>query len=423
MSRSDRAGAVVSPGVGLRWRRFRWPLAVLLVVLVASVVIGLTGSGSVHGELDPAATDPAGSRALATLLTDRGVPVHRVNGIPEALDRGGELTTLVIPFPNRIPAVQLGRVVDAYPGSRVVLVGPDSDALAALDSRIVPHGTARVTRRDPRCGLPAAGTAGDVDLGGAVYDPVGGTGCYPAAGGSTLVVADRPDGGQLVLLGAGDLMENQRLDHHGNAALGLLLLGAGNSDRSPAGQVVWLMAGPGSAGTEPPGLLDIAPRWMVLAGAQLLLAGVVAAVWRGRRLGPPVTEPLPVVVRAAETVEGRARLYRRAGARDRAAEALRAGALARLVPRLRLGSEPSAAAVVAAVAARTGPAGYDAGELLFGPPPPDEAGLVGLADRLDALVRLTLDPAPPTVTADAPPADPIRSVPDTAHSDVEEGHL
>ena len=156
MSRSDRAGAVVSPGVGLRWRRFRWPLAVLLVVLVASVVIGLTGSGSVHGELDPAATDPAGSRALATLLTDRGVPVHRVNGIPEALDRGGELTTLVIPFPNRIPAVQLGRVVDAYPGSRVVLVGPDSDALAALDSRIVPHGTARVTRRDPRCGLPAA---------------------------------------------------------------------------------------------------------------------------------------------------------------------------------------------------------------------------------------------------------------------------
>ncbi len=79
--------------------------------------------------------------------------------------------------------------------------------------------------------------------------------------------------------------------------------------------------------------------------------------------------------------------------------------------------------MVAAVAARTGPAGYDAGELLFGPPPPDEAGLVGLADRLDALVRLTLDPAPPTVTADAPPADPIRSVPDTAHSDVEEGHL
>ena len=46
---------------------------------------------------------------------------------------------------------------------------------------------------------------------------------------------------------------------------------------------------------------------------------LLLALWRARRLGPVVAEPLPVVVRAAETVEGRARLYRRGGARGQAA--------------------------------------------------------------------------------------------------------
>jgi hypothetical protein len=63
---------------------------------------------------------------------------------------------------------------------------------------------------------------------------------------------------------------------------------------------------------------------------QLLVALGVLALWRGRRLGPVVEEPLPVVVRAAETVEGRSRLYRKAGARDVAAEALRRAAVRRL---------------------------------------------------------------------------------------------
>ena len=56
------------------------------------------------------------------------------------------------------------------------------------------------------------------------------------------------------------------------------------------------------------------------------------ALWRGRRLGPVVDEPLPVVVRAAETTEGRARLYRRAeGARTGPPSSLRAATRPRLL--------------------------------------------------------------------------------------------
>jgi hypothetical protein len=112
-----------------------------------------------------------------------------------------------------------------------------------------------------------------------------------------------------------------------------------------------------------------------------------------------VVEPLPVVVRAAEAVEGRSRLYQRAQARDRAAEALRSGALARMVPRLSIdsfrGAEPSPEAVVAAVASRSGRSDAGVRTVLFGPPPTDDAGLVALADSLDSIVRDTLDPEVP----------------------------
>jgi hypothetical protein len=106
-----------------------------------------------------------------------------------------------------------------------------------------------------------------------------------------------------------------------------------------------------------------------------------------------------VVVRAAEAVDGRSRLYQRAQARDRAAEALRSGALARMVPRLSIdsfrGAEPSPEAVVAAVASRSGRSDAGVRTVLFGPPPTDDAGLVALADSLDSIVRDTLDPEVP----------------------------
>ena len=110
---------------------------------------------------------------------------------------------------------------------------------------------------------------------------------------------------------------------------------------------------------------------------QLAIVVVLLALWRMRRLGPLVTEPLPVVVRACETVEGHGRLYRSRRARDRAAAALRGAALGRIVTRLGLPRQE--------LASRTG---RDSGEIravLFGPVPADEAALVRLAADLDAL--------------------------------------
>ncbi|MDP9220532.1 MAG: hypothetical protein M3P23_08330, partial [Actinomycetota bacterium] len=73
------------------------------------------------------------------------------------------------------------------------------------------------------------------------------------------------------------------------------------------------------------------------------------------------------------------------------ADALRGGARSRLVPFLGLGADPTPAALVSAVAARSGLSPDEAGGLLFGGPPADDAGLVHLADALDTMIRTTLD--------------------------------
>ncbi|NUT39882.1 MAG: DUF4350 domain-containing protein, partial [Thermoactinospora sp.] len=106
-----------------------------------------------------------------------------------------------------------------------------------------------------------------------------------------------------------------------------------------------------------------------------------------RRLGPVVAEKLPVIVRAAETVEGRGRLYRARRARQRAAESLRAGTIDRLTPRLGLASGAGTHELVAALAGRVREDPQMVGAALYGPPPTDDAGLVALAGYLDSIER------------------------------------
>jgi hypothetical protein len=132
-------------------------------------------------------------------------------------------------------------------------------------------------------------------------------------------------------------------------------------------------------------LNDLVPTWLKLAVLQLLVTAGVLALWRARRLGAVVTEPLPVVVRAAEAVEGRSRLYRASRSRATAAEALRAGARDRLARRLGLGPESSRQSLVAAVAAHCGQDAAAIDALLYGAAPSGDAALVELADDLDLL--------------------------------------
>ncbi|MBN9195692.1 MAG: hypothetical protein J0I44_06430, partial [Microbacterium sp.] len=124
--------------------------------------------------------------------------------------------------------------------------------------------------------------------------------------------------------------------------------------------------------------------------ALLLIAGLVAGLWRGRRFGPLVSETLPVTVRAAETTEGRARLYARSRDAVHAADRLRVGALRRLARLLALGPAASADEISDAVADRVATPRAVVRDILIDGVPRSDRELVALSDRLrdlEAAVR------------------------------------
>jgi hypothetical protein len=366
-----------------RWREWRTPIVVSLIVLLAGAAIALLQpSPSVLGYLSPDDTTATGSHALADLLAARGHAVDTVTTVPAAVGAATTDSTLVITSPYLLTARQLREL--GRTGADVVVAEPDQDTLRALAPQVSLSGGEPLGAQPPNCPLRAAILAGPADLGGPglhVTPAVNVTQCYPVGGLPTLVQI-RSGGHLVTLLSSGAPLSNAYLARDGNAALAINLLSA-------RGPVVWLVpqvvvpASGATSGSRP--FIDQVPLAAWLVAIELGVALLLAALWRARRLGPLVTERLPVVVRASETVEGHARLYRSRRARDRVAATLRQAAVTRLAPAIGLPPNAEPPAVTAALAARStrGPAEIDT--LLYGPPPGSDAELVTLASDLDAL--------------------------------------
>jgi hypothetical protein len=204
--------------------------------------------------------------------------------------------------------------------------------------------------------------------------------CYPIAGGSGLLVVARADH-VVAVVGSSRVWTNGRLGDNGDAALALGIL-------STQPTVQWILPRPPSqtpADRQHKSLVKLLPDRLLWALLQLLVAVLLVALWRGRRLGPVVGEPLPVVVPSAETVRGRARLLRAARARGAAAAELRTAAVRRIEAVLGLGHDAPPSAVIEGVGEYTGRPSGEINALLFGPDPHDDASLVTLANALDDL--------------------------------------
>lgn len=358
-------------------RRVRAPVAVIALVVLAAVVLTVIGTRADRGLLDPDSVEPAGGAALAALLRGQGVRVD-VADRPDALAATDPATTVVATVPDRLRRADLDTL--ARSGARLVLVAPGPRVLEALAPGVrpaaPPPGLLTTEGPDPSCPVPAAAAAGRVDTDGEVYEVAPpAVGCYPQAGTVALAVS-----GRSTVVGSATPMRNDALDRAGNAALAMRLLGAGP-------RLLWYVPPvlpDASAGPTPLSRL-VPPGWL-WGGATLLLAGLVTALWRGRRLGPLVDERLPVRVPAAETTRGRAGLYRRLGARGRAAEVLRDDVRRRLAARVGVPPHGPAEALGAAVAAAA--PGYGTAavtDLLYGAAPADDQALVVLAGSLDEL--------------------------------------
>ncbi|HEX3824975.1 MAG TPA: DUF4350 domain-containing protein [Mycobacteriales bacterium] len=373
--------------VAALWRSVRLPAVLILIGLFLVTVLAAIGTTPNSVALDPRNAAPNGTRALAALLADRGITVTVATTVPELSQTPD--TTIVLSDPGAVSIRALHAI--SATAATVLLIRPAAKAIMAFGGHESLDAEAMQTL-PPSCALPAATTAGAVAIDGDLYTVAGSdVSCYRDGNDAALVESARPNGATTILLGSGSTLANSKLATQGDAALALGLL-----DTS---QVQWVPGGlhAGAPPKSQQGLFNLLPSRLLWAALQLVIAVVVLALWRARRLGRPVVEPLPVVVRAAETVEGRARLLQAARARGAAAKALRRATIRRTSRALRLGSEDNPATVVSLVGEQTGRPTAEIQAVLYGDEPADDASLVRLGQDLPRLeVAIRHDDAPPS---------------------------
>ena len=378
---SGRSGA----GAGVR-RALPW----VAVALGLALVVAVAGRGPEEGNpLDPASPGPLGTKGLVEVLRGLGGRVSVSADWPGA----GTETALLLSddlTPERRQGVldwvgRGGTLVVADPSSGVTEVEPvGSTRIGLLDAEI-----------ERRCAVAALGDVGRVSApGGVVFkvpeDPgsPGGPGspgagaaraCFPRNDGAWLLV--QPLGaGTVVRLGGASVLVNQELGKADNAVLLASLL-------VPAEGTAVQVLQPPLPGGGTAGLGDlIAPR-VRLALWQLVVAFVLLALWRARRLGRPVAEPQPVQLPGAELVVAVGNLLQRAKGRGQAAGLLTDDLRRTLAERLGLPSSAPADQVADAVAARTGIPRERALRALTQATPRDEAELVALSQAVDTVRR------------------------------------
>ena len=387
-------------GAALR-RASRWIVLALVALVIALVSLGLRGAARETEPLAPDNPAPGGTQALARVLAAQGVDVRIVGTLDAAraaVGDDGSATLVLGPTSDRLDDGQLAEVAGL--STRTVLIAPDFRTLRTVAPAVAAGGAAESADRSlaADCALPAAAAAGSIPADAPVFRLIDGaaegvTACFPDDTGTAWallqVAATRADGGTVTVLGADPILTNDRIAEQGSAALALGVLG-----ERP--RLVWYTpSADDAAGGAPPTLGELTPGWVTPAIALAGLAALAAAVWRGRRFGPLVVERLPVVVRADETAEGRARLYQRADARGHALDALRVGTVDRIASSLALGRLATVDDVVAASAAalREDPGRIRA--LLLDDEPRGDRELVDLAGRLAELEHLVARAAAP----------------------------
>ena len=359
------------------WRRHRTSLLLLAALALAvAVVIWAGEGGDEEGRFDPDNPGPAGAQAVRRVLEDEGVDVHVARDADafddQEVDDG---TTVVVTATEQLGSSTLDRLLDRTRDARLIFVEPSALVTAELGIDGFPETHGLGQGREADCDDPLFEDL-TIEVDQAIAYP--GDGCFGDE--DAAVVAEREGA---VLFGAGEALTNDQVLRADNAAVALRLLGQSDD-------LVWYVPTYADLVADDDTAFDtLLPRWIKPSLAMLLVAGGALVVWRARRLGRLAVEPLPVAVKAIETTRSRGRLYRKAGDRAHAAEALRAAARRRAAVRLRLGVAHSEADLVRDVARHTGRPEPEVAALIGSgaPAPTHDHELIRLAGDLAGLDR------------------------------------
>ena len=369
------ASARRSAGLGTP-RRATVIIIVCVCALVAgTVVLGLLQDRTNSVPLSVHNPGPGGARAAAQILGEHGIEVQEVTTTSAALADARPEGTVLITGADNLRTEQLEALATLE--ANVVLIGVDHADLGPVTDRFRIAGGGKEGTYSAECSDPAASAAGQLHTSGPGLVPTGDvTTCFPLGAGSYAYGTWTSSGQRWTVLPNDHPVTNVGLAEAGNAALVMHSLGATD-------HLTWYVPNP----DDDFGLDSSGPATMIppMVAVQIMILLIAVALWRGRRLGPVVTEPLPVVVRATETLRGRGRLYRRGKAYAHAGAALRAGTLSRIGPHIGLPHSAGRTAVIGALAHATGRTEAAIEDLLYGPSPADDASLMNLAQALDTL--------------------------------------
>ncbi|HET6815240.1 MAG TPA: DUF4350 domain-containing protein [Actinomycetota bacterium] len=375
----------VGGGAGAR-SSVRRALPWVAVVLGVALVVAVAGRGAEEGNpLDPASPGPLGTKGLVEVLRGLGGRATVSAGQP-----GTGTDTALLLSDDLTPQRRQDLLDWVRRGGTLVVADPSSGV-----TRVEPVGSTRFGLLDAeierRCAVPALRDAERVAApGGVVFEipegqgapgsrPGATQGCFPRNDGAWLLVQPL-GGGTVVRLGGASALVNQELGEADNAILLASLL-------VPVEGTAVQVLQPPLPGGGTAGLGDlIAPR-VRLALWQLVLAFVLLALWRARRLGRPVVEPQPVQLPGAELVVAVGNLLQRAKGRGQAAGLLTDDLRRSLAGRLGLPPSTPADQVADTVAERTGIPRERVLRTLTRSTPRDEAELVALSQAADTIRR------------------------------------
>lgn len=349
-----------------------WALLLGVIVLVAVVA----GRPPADGEpLAPDGTGPAGAKGLVLLLEELGAEVAETEGVPDADADVALLLSDQTPE-SRVDDLRAwvqdgGRLVVADPSSPFTPLPAGSvDPLGGLVQSSIPPGI---------CTIDALAEVGRIDArGGLAYALEGSTGqCYGDEEGAFVVTTADGDGTVAAVGGAG-LFTNEALGEFDNAVLAAALLAP-----EPGTDVAFLQ--PPAPGSGDAGLADLVAPGVKAGLAQLVVAFVVYAIWRARRLGPPIEEPQPVQIAGSELVSAVGQLLQQARSPERAAALLRDDLRRRLCTHLGLAGTTPPDVVASVTAQRTGADAEAVYAALAGPPVTSDHELVALAQTHETI--------------------------------------
>lgn len=385
------SAVIVTPTARTRYARIRPFLALVAVALAALIGFAiLPSSAQSYEPLSIRNTRPFGAQAIARVLEHHGFTVHETDSSRQAIEMinayKGKEPTLVVLSPEQLPSKSAALLAEA---ERIVAFGPpfgfDSSLLEGLELA-----ESQVTSGSVDAGPTESETAriaGSISVFGS--DAINGDDrwmlAFPVSGShdSFLFAEYAHNGIYRTVIASPEILENQHIALHGNAALVLNAVTA-HTTLPPAerGPIIVLHSTSQDTIEE---LAPPIPEWAQPVALLIFLSFIAFGLSQGLRVGRFVCEDTPSYVPAAETVSGKGRLLRDHRQVEHIATNLRRETARKLAKRLAVAPGSSKDSLIAALIA----AGADPANVawLWEPIPQSADDLVQINEHLTALEK------------------------------------